>query len=176
MFATMLRLSIGVISLITGRQLYWLYSGGVAFITAFFLSPLFYNLGAGLDLFFTALGIGVVAAFLTFLVGRVMVALLSFFAGGYLLVMMPNTLGWGTEWFSWIFFVIAGIVATLLVLVWFDFTLILLSSLTGANLIVQTVQLSVFNINIAFFALAIFGMVTQAILLQYWPTEEGEET
>jgi hypothetical protein len=38
------------------------------------------------------------------------------------------------------------------------------------------VQLSVFNINIAFFALAIFGMVTQAILLQYWPTEEGEET
>jgi hypothetical protein len=85
-------------------------------------------------------------------------------------------LGWGTEWFSWIFFVIAGIVATLLVLVWFDFTLILLSSLTGATLIVQTVQLSVFNINIAFFALAIFGMVTQAILLQYWPTEEGEET
>ena len=99
MFATTLRLSIGFISLLTGRQLYWLYSGGVAFISTYFLAPLFYNLTAGLNLFFTALGIGVIVAFLTFLVGRIMVALAVFLAGGYLLVVVPRVLGWGTDWF-----------------------------------------------------------------------------
>lgn len=175
MFATTLRLSIGFISLLTGRQLYWLYSGGVAFISTFFLAPLFYNLTAGLNLFFTALGIGVVVAFLTFLVGRIMVALAVFLAGGYLLVIVPRVLGWETDWFSWVAFVIAGLIAAVLVLVWFDFTLIVLSSLTGASLITQTVRMSLFNTNVAFFAMVIFGMVTQAVLMQYWPTSEEEE-
>ncbi len=175
MFATMLRLSIGFISLVTGRQLYWLYSGGVAFITAFFLAPLFFNLGAGLNLFFTALGIGVIVAFLTFLLGRIMVVLVIFLTGGYLFVIVPRTLGWGADWFSWGFFIVAGVVAALLVLVWFDFSLILFSSLTGASLIIQTVNLSVFNTNVAYFSMVVFGMVTQLILMQYWPTSEGDE-
>ena len=66
-------------------------------------------------------------------------------------------------------------IAAVLVLVWFDFTLIVLSSLTGASLITQTVSMSLFNTNVAFFAMVIFGMVTQAVLLQYWPTSEEEE-
>lgn len=175
MFATMLRLSIGFISLVIGRQLYWLFSGGVAFITTFFLAPMFYDLGGGLDLFFTALAIGVIVAFLTFLTGRIMVAAVFFFAGAYLFVMVPRTLGWDIGGFSWLFFVVSGIVAAFLALVWFDFTLILLSSLTGASLIIETVQLNVFNTNVAYFSMVVFGIVTQAILLQYWPTSEDEE-
>ena len=174
MFDTMLRLSIGIVTLLTGRQLYWLFAGGVAFITTFFLAPQFFTLGLGSNLFIVAVGVGVLVGLLTFLVGRILVAAVVFLAGGYLLVMVPDTLGWGTGWFSWAFFIIAGAVAALLVLVWFDFSLILLSSLTGASLIVQTVRLSVFNTNVAYFGVVIFGMVTQVILMQYWPNVEEE--
>lgn len=175
MFGTMLRLSIGIISLVVGRQLYWLFSGGVAFITAYFLAPIFFSVGGGLNFFFTALGIGVIVAFLTYLLGRIAVALVVFLAGGYLLVMVPRSLGWGTDWFSWTFFVVAGLIAAILVLIWFDFTLVLLSSLTGASLVIEVVNLSVFNTNVAYFAMVIFGMATQAVLMQYWPvSEEGE--
>jgi hypothetical protein len=174
MYTTMLKLSLGFITLITGRQLYGLFAGGVAFIGAFFLAPIYFNVAPDNNLLMTSLGIGVVIGLLASLLGRIMTAIVLFLAGGYLLATIPGILGLGTDWVSWPLMVIAGLVVILLALVWFDFSLILLSALTGASLIVQTINLNVFNAIIAYVALVVFGIVTQLILMQYWPSS-GEE-
>ena len=174
MYTAMLKFSLGFITLITGRQLYGLFAGGVAFIGAFFLAPIYLNVIPDTNLLMTSVGIGVVIGLLASLLGRIMTAIVLFLAGGYLVATVPEILGLSTNWVSWPIMVIAGLVAILLALVWFDFSLILLSTLTGASLIVQTVKLNVFNAIIAYFALVIFGIVTQLILMQYWPSSEGE--
>ncbi|HZD57036.1 MAG TPA: hypothetical protein VE136_09955 [Anaerolineales bacterium] len=168
----MLKLTLGFITLITGRQLYGLFAGGVAFIGAFFLAPIYFNITPDSNLLMTSLGIGVVTGLLATLLGRIMTAIVLFLAGGYLLATIPGILGLATDWVTWPLMVVAGLVVILLALVWFDFSLILLSTLTGASLIVQTIQLNVFNAIVAYFALVIFGIVTQLILMQYWPTSE----
>lgn len=172
MYATMLQLSLGFIMLITGRQLYWLFTGGAASISVFVLGPLLFNLPQNNELFLLALAIGVIVAALASNLGRTMVAIVLFLAGSYLLFILPAIMGFGNEWVSWFILATAGIAAVGLVLTWFDFSLTLLSSLTGASLIIQAVNLSGVNAIIAYFGMAIFGMITQLVLMQYWPVSE----
>lgn len=174
MYATMLNISIGFITLTTGRQLYWLYAGGVAFVSTLIVAPVYFSLPMGENLFIISLGIGVIVGLLAALLGRVAAALALFLAGGYLLKSLPEILGWDRGDITLIFIIIAGLAAVLLAFTWFDFSLILLSSLTGASLIVQTINLSRFNTIIAYFGLVIFGIITQLILMQYWPTSEED--
>jgi hypothetical protein len=172
MYATMLQLSLGFIMLTTGRQLYWLFTGGTASVSVFVLGPLLFNLPQNNELFLLALAIGVIVAVLASNLGRIMVAIVLFLAGSYLLFILPEIMGFGNEWVSWFILATAGIAAVGMVLTWFDFSLTLLSSLTGASLIIQAVNLSGVNAIIAYFGMAIFGMITQLILMQYWPVSE----
>ena len=172
MYATMLQLSLGFIMLTTGRQLYWLYAGGTAFVSAVVIGPLLFNFAQNNDLFLLSLAIGVIVALLASMLGRIMIAIVLFPAGGYLLFVLPAITGFGNEWVTWFLLVTAGIVAVGMVLTWFDFSLTLLSSLTGASLIIQAVNLSGISAIIAYFGMTIFGMLTQLILMQYWPVSE----
>jgi len=172
MYEIMISLSIGFVTLMTGRQLYWLFIGGVAFFSIFFLVPILTGFGASVNLFFISLGIGLIIGFLASVLGRAISAGVLFLLGGYLLIMIPNTLGLNSTWLSWVLFLLAGLVTVLLVSYWFDFAVVLLSSLTGAGLIVQAVKSSAANLMVVYVAMVIFGMATQLILMQYWPALE----
>lgn len=172
MYATMLQLALGFVMLTTGRQLYWLFAGGAAFASAFVLGPLLFNFEQNSELFLLSLAVGVILAVLALILDRTMVAIAVFPAGAYLLFSLPAMMGFGNEWVSWFILATAGIVAVGMVLTWFDFSLTLLSALTGASLIIQAANLSGVNAIIAYFGMAIFGMITQLILMQYWPVSE----
>jgi hypothetical protein len=174
MYSTMIRLSIGFISLTTGRQLHWLFAGGVTFLSTFFLVPTLFGIYPDTNLFLTSLIAGIIVGVLASMLGRIVTTISLFLAGAYLLVTLPEILGWTTTWTNWTSIAVAGLVAVLLALIWYDFTLILLSSLTGAGLIVQTLNLNPFNTLIAYLGTTIFGMATQIVLMQYWPVLEEE--
>lgn len=174
MYATMFNISIGFITLTTGRQLYWLYAGGVAFISTLIVAPMYFSLSLDDNLFIVSLGIGVIVGLLAALLGRVAASLALFLVGGYLLNSLPGILGWDIGGVTLSLIIIAGLVAVVLVFTWFDFSIILLSSLTGASLIIETINLSRFNTVVAYFGMVIFGMITQLILMQYWPTSEQD--
>lgn len=174
MYATMLNISIGFITLTTGRQLYWIYAGGIAFITTLLAAPMYFNLPLDNNTLIISIGVGIIVGLLAALLGRVVATLALFLAGGYLLITVPGILGWKTGDISLLLIIIAGVVAVILALTWFDFSFILLSSLTGASLIIQTINLSRFNTIVAYFGMVIFGMITQLILMQYWPNSEEE--
>jgi hypothetical protein len=174
MYATMLNISIGFITLTTGRQLCWLYAGGVAFVSTLIVAPMYINLPVGDNLFILSLGIGVIVGLLAALLGRVATTLALFLVGGYLLISLPEILGWDPRDVPLTYIIVAGLAAVLLAFTWFDVSLILLSSLTGANLIIQTINLSKFNTLVAYFGMVIFGIITQLILMQYWPASEED--
>ena len=73
---------------------------------------------------------------------------------------------------GWIVYLIAGVVGLVLMLVLFDWALILLSSLAGANLIVTGVSARVHLPQetwfLALIALALVGVVVQAGLSRRW--------
>jgi hypothetical protein len=172
MHEIMFSLAIGFVTLMTGRQLYWLFIGGVAFFSIFLLVPILTDFGASVDLFFISLGIGLIIGFLASVIGRAVAAGVLFLLGGYLLFMIPNSMGLNTTWLSWVLFLLSGLVTVFLVFYWFDFAMVLLSSLTGAGLIVQSVKSSAANLMVVYIAMVIFGMATQLILMQYWPALE----
>lgn len=174
MYTTMIRLSIGFISLTTGRQLHWLYAGGITFLSVFFLVPSLFGTNPDTNLFFTALVAGIIVGVLASMLGSIVTTISLFLAGAYLLVTLPEVLGWVSTWTNVTLIASAGLVAILMALVWYDFTLILLSSLTGAGLVVQTLNLNPFNTLIAYLGATLFGMATQVVLMQYWPVLEEE--
>ena len=68
--------------------------------------------------------------------------------------------------FSWIVYLIGGIIGALLVVFLFDWALIVLSSLAGASLISQALLLPAGIAGVIFLALVIVGIVIQGFTLQ----------
>ena len=60
---------------------------------------------------------------------------------------------------------LGGIIGAGLVIVLFDWALIILSSLTGASLIVQNIQFAAYSPALVFIILLIVGIVLQAVQL-----------
>ena len=66
----------------------------------------------------------------------------------------------------WLFYGIGGIIGILLVMFLFDWALIILSSLAGAALIVQSLALAGGTGGLWFVLLVIFGIIIQGLTLQ----------
>ena len=88
------------------------------------------------------------------------VGLAGFFAGAYILVTVVHLSGWGTGGTNWLFF-IGGILGTVLILALFRWALIILSSLAGAGLIMETIHADRWATILLFTALLITGVVVQ---------------
>ncbi len=132
---------LGLIILIAGRKLYWLFVGIVGFMLGISLATMFFASESELARLAIALIVGVIGAVLAQFVQRLAVGLAGFIAGGYVLVSIFEFLGGvisvpGAPAY-WVLFSIGGLVGGLLVAALFDWALIVLSSLAGASLMVQ---------------------------------------
>lgn len=171
MYENMVSLAIGFIALTTGRQVYWLYSGGIALVSIFILSPIYFNLSQSNELLVIAALGGIVVGLFTLLFGRPMVHVAAFLTGGFLATMLPVQLGFGISWLSLIAYAIGGILSVVLALIWFDTMIIVLSAVAGSSLIVETLTLGDYDRIVIFFGIAIIGIAIQSILMRYYPEE-----
>lgn len=126
--------------LLFGRRLYWLYVGIVG---ALFASNIAADLFAEQPEWLTlliALGVGVLGAVLAIYLQYILVGLAGFAAGFSSLATIQTILGVDIgDGLSLIMAVVLGAVAALLIVLFFDWGLIILSSLTGASLMAETV-------------------------------------
>ena len=74
----------------------------------------------------------------------------------------------------WPIFVIGGILGAVLLFLIFDWALIVISSLSGASFIVQTVELKHDVETVLFFILVILGIIIQTVLLKKGRRQERE--
>ncbi len=131
----------GTALVLFGRKLFWFVVGLLGFLGGLTLVSRLFGDMSGTTRMLIALGVGVLGAALTLLVQKVALSVVGFVAGGYLALSVLRILNTDLGGWSWALIVAFGMLGILLVLRVFDWALILLSSLSGAMIIVQTVNL-----------------------------------
>ena len=159
---SLLHILVGLGLLTLGRKLFWLFVGCVGFIAGFTYVHHVWGAPSDLVILLIALVIGVIGALLALFLQGVAIGLAGFIAGGYSALTVMDLFGLGGGQLSWLLYVIAGIIGVILVFMIFDWALIVLSSLTGAALIVQVAEFSSRVELVIFFVLMILGVLFQA--------------
>lgn len=156
---------VGLVLLLFGRRLYWLFVAGIGFLTGLALVP---DLIPGRPewlVLAAALVFAIVGAFVAILAQRLTVGLIGFVAGGGIGLLLLRALGFGGDAPGWIAYLIAGVIGVALMLALFDWALILLSSLAGANLIVAGV-VARFHLPQAIALVLLIGLVLVGVVVQ----------
>jgi hypothetical protein len=165
------RILMGIGLLLFGRQLFWLFVAVMGFLLGLDLIAPMLSTYPGWVGLLIAVGIGVVGALLVLLWQWVAIGVAGFLAGGYLAGHMLQASGMATGSPLWGLFVLGGLVGAILMIVVFDWALIVLSSLSGANVIVQALPLERLPAMVIFVGLVTVGIVVQARLWRPNPSQ-----
>lgn len=137
-----IKLFAGLALLVFGRKIFWLFVAAVGFVAALtYLPKVFPDLTG-----WTALGVGlaggVLGALLALFVQRLAVAVAGAASGGFFLVNVVEVFHIQTGSNFWIPFIIGGLIGAAVMMLIFDWSLIILSSGLGAYLFVTEMHLS----------------------------------
>lgn len=125
---------LGMVLLLTGRKLYWLFVGVVGFAVGIGLAQAYLQGENDIVLVVIALVAGFIGVLLALFLQRLAVGAAGFLAGGYAAVRIVEMLRLELGSAEWVVYLVAGLVSAALVAALFDWALILLSSLTGASM------------------------------------------
>ena len=153
----------GVALLFFGRRAFWLFVAGAGFVAGLSLANNILNVPESVGLVI-GIGIGLLAALLAVFVQRFAINLAGFLVGGYiaLQVVLPMLNIEGGWWVTVLTFIIGGVIGVILVGLFLDWALISLSSLAGAALVIDALNLSGGLGMVAFVILIVIGVVFQA--------------
>jgi hypothetical protein len=166
-----LNMLIGIVLLLWGRKVFWLFVAGIGFVVAMDLVT---RLFAGpqaetmtLIALVAGLVAGVIGALLAIFLQRVAVGLVGFLAGGYIVLSFLEIIGAGEMTaLSWGLAFVGGVIGLVLALVLLEWALIVLSSLSGAGLIAQSAGLNRSLAVLVFVIALIIGIVVQGRMLE----------
>ena len=161
-----LELGIGILLLLLGRKLFWLFVGVVGFLSGIQFGSQFLAADSRIALVAIALTLGLLGAIMAIFVQHVVVILAGFLAGGHLVIRVLTLYNWQSDQYMWLLALAGGILGAILALMLLDWALIILSSLIGASLIGQTLPFDQAATILFVIILAISGILIQARLLQ----------
>jgi hypothetical protein len=163
---------VGILLLFLGRKLFWLFVGAVGFVVGMEVATTLYPHQPDWSLIAGAI-LGLIGAAIAILVQKVAIGIAGFLAGGYFLMTALRTWGMQAPDTSWITFLIGGVIGAVLMYVVFHWTLIILSSISGAHLLIHPFALSHAEATAAFAVLAIIGIMAQGKMLGAPRTESS---
>ena len=161
-----LRILMGAVVLVLGRKLYWLFVGAVGFVLGFALATRFLSGGPQWVILVIALAVGLLGALLAAFLQQAAIAVAGLIGGGYVGFILAGMVGWDAGWLMWVPVVVGGILGVVLVVALFEWALIILSSLTGAGLIVEAAQFRAPIAGLLFVALLVVGIGIQAGMMR----------
>jgi hypothetical protein len=152
----------GILLLLLGRKLFWLFVAVVGFLAGMtFMPELLPNQPDSVILTISLIA-GLLGALLAALLQKLAVGLAGFAAGGYIVYYLLEFVAANLGDYQWMAILAGGILGALLAGSMFDWALILLTSASGAALISQGLNLSMPISAFVLAALFIFGIITQA--------------
>ena len=159
---------IGAVILFFGRRLFWLCVAAIGFAAGVELAPHLVHEPSALLSLTIALLLGIIGALLAVFLQKIAIGVLGFLAGGKLAGAIAAAFFVHYAQHSTIIFVVGGIIGAVLLLVLFDWALIVVSSLIGAHLIVyqSAIVLPQSGSIIVFIGLAVLGVLVQAASLR----------
>ena len=157
-----LNVLLGAALLFFGRKAFWLFVAGAGFVAGVSLANRILQGPEWISLLI-GLGIGFLAALLAVLVQRFAIGLAGFLVGGYLsMQFLVPFFHLEHGWLPWLAFIVGGIVGVILVNAFLDWALIVLSSLAGASLVTEAINLRDALGFIGFIVLFAIGISYQA--------------
>lgn len=161
-----LALGIGIALLFAGRKLYWLALGGIGFFLGIYLADRFLDLhSTGLELGIGFL-IGIIGAYLAAAAQRMAISLGGFFIGGSLAYWTAISLGAPLHWqpgmWIWAVTLLGAVIGAFLASLLFETSLVALTSLIGALLIVRISTIGQPHETWLFLILLAIGMIAQS--------------
>ena len=157
---------IGVVVLFFGHKLFWLCVAAIGFAAGVELAPRLVQEPSVLLSLTIALLLGIIGALLALFLQKIAIAVLGFLAGGKLAGAIAAAFFVHYAQHSTIIFVIGGIIGAILLLVLFDWALIVVSAFIGAHLIQSAITLPQSGLTIVFIGLAVIGILVQAASLR----------
>jgi uncharacterized protein DUF4203 len=157
---------IGVLILFFGRKLFWLCVAAVGFAAGVEMAPHLIHEPSPLLALTIALVLGFIGALLALFLQKIAIAIAGFFAGGKLAVAIAAAFFTQHAQYFGLTFLIGGIIGAVLLLVLFDWALIVLSAVVGAYLIESAIALPPTGTGILFIVLVVVGVLVQAGLLR----------
>ena len=152
---------LGASLLIWGRKLFWLFVGAAGFFTGLHIASQFIQGPAWLGI---AIGlvIGIIAAMLAIFLKTIAIGVAGFLMGGSILLSLAGWVNLNHGAAAWIVFVVGGIIGAILIGMFFDWAVILLSSLGGAALIIESLGMVGIARVLLLVGLVVIGVVIQA--------------
>jgi len=157
----------GLALLFFGRRLFWLFVGVIGFLAGMRFATEIVKGQPEIVILLIAIGVGLLAAVLAIFLQRVVVAIAGGLAGGMLAMRIAVMLGVNTESLQWVFFLVGALLAAILVSAVFDWALIGLSALIGANLASEALPFDHTAQLISMVVLFALGALVQARMLGF---------
>jgi hypothetical protein len=161
-----LRLFLGAMLMIQGRKLYWLFVGGIGFFVTLTLLDAPYSGMSVQTARIIAVIVALIGAVMAIFLQRLAIFVGGFLGGGYLLIVAFELFGARLGGLNLFFFLIGGVVGALIVSSAFDRALIFFSSVLGAGMIVQGMDLMPLWRFVAVPLFAVIGMGLQALIMR----------
>jgi hypothetical protein len=161
-------LIVGALLLFFGRRLFWLFVAGAGFVIGMQLTPVLLPHQTEVVVFAVAIFLGISGALIAILFQELAIAVAGFLFGANLCSILFHQYFAGPEAASlfWIAVGIGGILGAVLMVGFFDWILILFSSLQGAHFILSVSTLPRISAVWVFVALTLLGILVQAAMLK----------
>jgi hypothetical protein len=160
---SIIRILAGLLLLILGRRLFWLFVGLVGFMAGYTFAQKFFTLSSQLLELLIAVGVGLIGILLALFLQRLAIAIGGFLAGGLFATSLLEMFKWNVS--PLVLFVIGGIIGAILLSMLFDWALVFLSSISGAILITSALPLEPWMRTFVFVILVIVGILVQTRLV-----------
>jgi hypothetical protein len=152
---------VGVLLLLLGRRLYWLFVGGIGFIVGLSLATGFTHRRPDGTALLIGLGAGLLGIVLALVLQRLAIVVAGLLAGAWLGVEFVRAVGAPIAGTPWIPALVGGVVGAILAAAFFDAVLVILSSLVGAALLVELLGGRPVMRAIVFLLLVLVGVAVQ---------------
>lgn len=152
----------GLLLLIFGRKLFWLFSGLIGFLVGLNLAQHYFPNLSSANMVVIAMVVGALGSVLSILLQKVAIGLMGFLAGGFLIYLLFPVLSIHLGNLIWLFVILGGILGVFLATTMFDWALIIISSAIGASIIATRLSMPQPFPTVVTIALFIFGLVIQS--------------
>jgi hypothetical protein len=136
----MSRILVGLLLLVLGRRLYWLFVAAIGFLYGLELAPRLLPQQSETVVVIIALGLALVGALVAVVGTKLVLGATGFVAGGGIAMLLLQNLRIDSGMVATGIYLIAGVIGAVLFLLLFDTALIVLSSLAGSCLIVLSAE------------------------------------
>jgi hypothetical protein len=155
-----INLILGIGLLLAGRKLFWLFVATAGFFAGVEFATRFWQGSEALTII-VGLVVGLLFALLAMALKTLAISIAGFFLGGSALLSLASA--FGMERGNLIIYIIGGILGIIFISIFFDWALIIISSLAGASMIAQTLDMQRIVVSgIIFILLFLVGIAVQS--------------